>query len=232
VYRSRALKVTGWATAIPEAGGWFCNPSSRDLWGPVRSIILLKRIAARLKIILRKKGEKMRINLLASGAIALVTCALLVQAGDEKKMSAENSGLELFKGLAGEWTGKGNHDGREHDARIVYKVTSGGSAVVETIDPGGEHEMITVIHPDGDGLGLTHYCMLGNQPQMRAKPKSGENKVAFEFVKASNLKSENDMHMHSVTYTFVDKDTLKAEWTNYVDGKESGKAVFELIRKK
>jgi hypothetical protein len=37
--------------------------------------------------------------------------------------------------------------------------------------------------------------------------------------------------MRSVTFTFVDKDTLKTEWTNYHGGKEAGKAVFELRRK-
>ena len=46
-----------------------------------------------------------------------------------------------------------------HEATVTYKVTSGGSAVVETIGPGTEHEMVTVIHPDGDDLMLTHYCM-------------------------------------------------------------------------
>jgi hypothetical protein len=152
--------------------------------------------------------------------------------GQDAHAKHESGALARFAGLAGVWEGKGTHDGAPQDARVEYKVTSGGSTVVETIDPGGEHEMITVIHPDGDALLLTHYCMIGNQPQMRAKPKAGENKVAFEFVKATNMKSDKDMHMHSVTFTFVDKDTLKTEWTNYDEGKEAGKAVFELKRKK
>ena len=74
--------------------------------------------------------------------------------------------------------------------------------------------------------------MFGNQPHMRATPKPGDNKVAFEFVKATNLKSDKDMYMRSATFTFVDKDTLKTEWTNFKDGKEFEKAVFELKRKK
>ena len=120
----------------------------------------------------------------------------------------------------------------DHEIRVVYKVTSGGSAVVETIDPGAANEMVTVIHADGKALALTHYCMLGNQPHMKAMPKAGDNKVAFEFVNATNLKSDKDMYMRSAKFTFVDKDTLKTEWTHYKDGKESGKAVFELKRKK
>jgi hypothetical protein len=67
---------------------------------------------------------------------------------------------------------------------------------------------------------------------MKASPKPGDDKVAFDFVKATNMKSDKEMHMHSVTFHFVDKDTLKTEWTNYNDDKEAGKAVFELKRKK
>jgi hypothetical protein len=163
-----------------------------------------------------------------------IACSVLVSGiqAQEKKERSEGSALDKFAQLEGEWVGKGMHGDAQHDARVVYKVTSGGSAVVETIDPDGDHEMITVIHPDGDSLLLTHYCMIGNQPQMKAKPKPGDNKVAFEFVKATNLKSDKDMHMHSVTYTFVDKDTLKAEWTNYDEGKAAGTSIFELKRKK
>jgi hypothetical protein len=174
----------------------------------------------------------MKIKIVVSLVLALTACGLIGQARDDKKAQDKNGALEQFKQLAGEWVGKGKHGDVDHEARIVYKVTSGGSAVVETIDPGGEHEMITVIHEDGDAILLTHYCMLGNQPQMKATPKAGDKKVAFEFVKATNLKSDGDMHMHSVTFTFVDKDTLKTEWTHYNEGKEAGKAVFELKRKK
>jgi hypothetical protein len=167
--------------------------------------------------------------------VSIVICSAyfgsLVTLGDDK-VHSENSALAQFAQLAGEWVGKGTHGDAAHDARASYRVTAGGSAVVETIDPGGEHEMITVIHQDGDSLLLTHYCMLGNQPQMRAQSKPGDKKVAFEFVKATNLKSDKDMYMHNVTFTFVDKDTLKAEWTNYNEGKNAGTAVFEMKRKK
>ena len=173
-------------------------------------------------------------RIIASFVIASCTVGSLVLAAETEKKKDESSSPAFvkFADLAGEWVGTGMHGDAEHEARIVYKVTSGGSAVVETIDPDGEHEMVTVIHKDGNSLLLTHYCMLGNQPQMRAKPKAGDKKVAFEFVKATNLKSDKDMYMRSVTYTFVDKDNLEAEWTHYDDGKEAGKAVFKLKRKK
>jgi hypothetical protein len=166
----------------------------------------------------------------------LLSAVALLGYADEKKArpAAEKSpGLERFKQLAGEWVGKetsGQNAGQE--VRVIYKVTSAGSAVVETLLPGGEHEMVTVIHPDGDDLALTHYCALGNQPHMKTKGPGEGDKIAFKFSGASNLKSEKDMHMHDVTYTFVDKDTLKTEWTHYDDGKAAGTVVFELKRKK
>jgi hypothetical protein len=166
-------------------------------------------------------------------AFLLAAAAFVSQAqSQDKKGDAKGGALEQFTKLEGEWIGKGVHGDMSHEAKIVYKVTSGGSAVVETIDPGGPHEMVTVIHADGDGLCLTHYCMLGNQPFMKAMPKAGDKKVVFEFVKATNVKSDKDMCMRSVTFTFGDKDTLKTEWTMFVDGKASEKSVFELKRKK
>src|SRR5258708_30008613 len=169
-----------------------------------------------------RKVNTMKCKIIASLAIALcMACPTSAREKAEHKEHPGSPALDRFAQLAGEWVGKGTHGDAEHEARVVYKVTSGGSAVVETLDPGGEHEMITVIHADGDSLLLTHYCMLGNQPQMKAKPKAGESKVAFEFVKATNLKSDKDMYMRNVTFTFVDKDTLKTEWTHYNDGKDA-----------
>jgi hypothetical protein len=164
---------------------------------------------------------------------ALVLLSAIVHADDNKVQPGKASGLELFKQLAGEWVGKevkGPHEGKQ--VRATYKVTSGGSAVVETLFPGGEHEMVTVIHRDGDDLLLTHYCMMGNQPQMKASGKGEGNKVDFKFTRATNLKSEKDPHMHDVTFTFIDKDTYRSEWTFFKDGKSSGTAVFEMKRQK
>jgi hypothetical protein len=166
--------------------------------------------------------------------LGLFVIAGAVAAAEEKKdaAKAKSSAFDQFKLLAGEWTGKAGEGKDAHDVTVTYKVTSNGSAVVETIGPGTDHEMVTVIHPDGDDLMLTHYCAIGNQPRMKAPGKADGNKVAFAFVGASNMKSDKDMHMHNVTFTFVDKDTLKAEWTHYMDGKAAAPTVFEMKRKK
>jgi hypothetical protein len=161
---------------------------------------------------------------------ALGLAGLTADDRPEPKKEAKHPGLEQFKQLAGEWAGK--EVGKGMEVHVKYKVTAGGSAVVETLFPDTDHEMVTVITRDGDDLILTHYCMLGNQPQMKATGKGDGKEIPFKFVKAGNLKSEKEPHMHDTTYTFVDKDTLKTEWTHYQDGKPGGKVVFELKRKK
>ncbi|HEV3257072.1 MAG TPA: hypothetical protein VG013_09350 [Gemmataceae bacterium] len=179
----------------------------------------------------------MKVSVVLPLVLVLGAFAIAAQAGEGKnearKDSGKRTGLERIKQLAGEWVGKEIEGGKEgNEVHVKYKVTSHGSAVVETLFPDTEHEMVTVIHQDGDDLVLTHYCALGNQPQMRAAGKGDGNQVAFKFTHATNLKSEKDMHMHDVTFTFVAKDKLKAEWTNYNHGKPAGKVVFELKRKK
>jgi hypothetical protein len=164
----------------------------------------------------------------------LFAIATFAAYSDEPKHHAaqlpKSARFDQLKQLAGDWIGKEKVEGGK-DVQVNYKVTSGGSAVVETLMPGTDHEMVTVIHPDGDNLLLTHYCMLGNQPQMKA-PLAGDAKtIAFKFAGATNMKSPMEMHMHDLTYTFVDKDTLKAEWTHYMEGKPAGNVVFELKRK-
>jgi len=143
------------------------------------------------------------------GALMLAVSA--AEKKDTSKEPAKHAGLDRFKQLAGEWTGKMCMNGKEHPGTIIYKVTSNGSAVIETIAPGTPHEMVTVIHADGKDLILTHYCSLGNQPRMKADGKGDGDKFDFQFLSATNMKSDKDMHMHSVVYTLVDKDTLKAD---------------------
>jgi hypothetical protein len=162
-----------------------------------------------------------------------VTALVAEEKPEPPKEAPKHAGLDQFKKLAGEWVGHEMSDGKQgKEVHVQYKVTSAGSAVVETLMPNAEHEMITVIHPDGDDLILTHYCALGNQPQMKALTKGDAKTVAFKFVRATNMKSDKDMHMHDVTYTFVDADTIKTEWTHFKDGKDAGKVVFEFKRKK
>ena len=76
---------------------------------------------------------------------------------------------------------------------------------------------------------MTHYCSLGNQPHMKLISSDGKV-MAFEMDEPVGLQSENEAHMHAVTLTLKDDNSLQQRWTHYVDGKQAGSVTFELQR--
>ena len=110
-------------------------------------------------------------------------------------------------------------------------MTAGGTAIEETVFPGADHEMITMYHLDGDDLILTHYCILGNQPRMRAEPGKDVDRIAFKFVGGTNMKSANEHHMDHATFTLLDNDHFKTEWVSCKDGATCHEVTLNLVRK-
>ncbi|GMU42489.1 MAG: hypothetical protein IT479_15790 [Xanthomonadales bacterium] len=126
--------------------------------------------------------------------------------------------LDRFKALAGEWSAEGLDGNSDPQMRIRYEVTAGGSAVVETLWPGGPHEMRTVYFRDGEDVVLTHYCASGHHPRMRAKPMEG-NKLVFAFDGASNFDPAKDGHMHDAHFVFEGADEIRSRWSFWNEGK-------------
>ena len=150
------------------------------------------------------------------------------------KATHKNVGFEKIKSLVGTWV-TADSDGKPTDQIFsVVKLTAGGSAVHETIMPGQEMEMVSVYTPDGDGVLMTHYCMLGNQPKMKATPKAGDKQLNFEFVGGGNLDAKKDKHMHSAVLTIVDADHIELQGCGW-EGGEPAKEMchgMKLVRKK
>jgi hypothetical protein len=160
--------------------------------------------------------------------------------GDDKTAgkpasASTNSGLEKMKALAGTWVAA-DKDGKPTDQVVsVIKVTAGGSAVHETLFPGQPQEMISVYTADGPDLLMTHYCVLGNQPRMRAEPTSPANRISFKFAGGNNLDPKKDKHMHEATLTIVDDDHLElagVAWEGGGPAKEQCCEGFKVVRKK
>lgn len=154
--------------------------------------------------------------------LTLLVLALSLQG--ERKPNAQ---FDHLKKLDGTWE---NTD-KDHPCTVTYKVSSGGTALLETLST-GKGDMLTVYHPDGEGLSMTHYCMLGNQPHMKADKESKPGTLRFVCDGGSNLKCATDPHMHALVITFVDADHVKMDWTLYGGGKEQGVHSFNLARKK
>jgi hypothetical protein len=137
-----------------------------------------------------------------------------------------NPAWEKVKSLVGEW--KGTADGKP--THVSYKAVSNGTAVMETIEGPDAMQMVTLYHPDGASLLMTHYCSMGNQPRMRSKGLE-KGKLDFAYLDATNLGSAEQMRMTHLVMSFPDSDHLVEEWT----GKEGAKehvARFTLTRKK
>lgn len=169
-----------------------------------------------------------------AGAVAEDKPAAKAEAKVEAKASAENPQLEKLKKLAGTWV-EADKDGKPTDTVVsVIKVTAAGSTVHETLFPGQPHEMVSVYHLDKGDLVMTHYCSLGNQPRMKADPKSPANQIKFDFVGGTNLDPAKDMHMHGGTLTIVDADHIEFSGEAWVDGKPAKDhcATMKLVRKK
>jgi len=126
------------------------------------------------------------------------------------------AGFERMAALQGEWVGDGPPD-VPGEMSVTYKLTGGGSTVVETLFPGRPQEMVTVYTVEDGALMLTHYCMLGNQPRMRAEPLD-DNVLAFHFVGGANIDPQHDPHMHDAVFEFVSDDELVTQWTGWANG--------------
>jgi hypothetical protein len=162
--------------------------------------------------------------------VALVAVTASARAG-EKAAPVNAQRFEALKKLAGDWVQVGE-DGKPTDKVVSsIRVTSGGTAVLETIFPGTDHEMVSLYHMDGSDLLLTHYCCLGNQPRLRAEPSGEANKIVFTFAGGTNLKSNNDRHINGATFTLDGKDHFKAQWVCCQDGKPCHQEDLDLVRK-
>ena len=133
---------------------------------------------------------------------------------------AVSAELEKMRSLSGNWEGmsKSSHESQQL-AAAQYKVTSGGSTVIETLFPGTSQEMVTVYHDEGGELVVTHYCMLGNQPKLKLK-SAEEGHLIFELTKESSEVLAGQMHMHSLDLEFKKDGGLTQTWTAE-DGKGS-----------
>lgn len=173
-------------------------------------------------------------------ALAVLAMLSASAIGDDKHdhhhlpAAPTNPAFEKLKKLAGTWV-EADKDGKPTETvASVIKVTAGGSAIHETLFPGQPHEMISVYTVDGQDVVLTHYCMLGNQPKLKAAGKSVTNKLNFEFAGGTNLDPKKDKHMHAATFTIVDADHLQVDgigWENGAPAKDMCNGM-KLVRKK
>ncbi len=165
-------------------------------------------------------------------AAALLTFAGAAKAGESAKMPeppAASVELAKIKLLAGHWSGTSQEaNGTSQPAQVEYRVTSGGSAVVETLFAGTDHEMVSVYHDRNGKLDMTHYCMLGNQPELMLTSAT-PGRFDLSLTAASPINA-SEPHMHALSLAWTDGDHLTQAWTFYEQGKAAGTTTITLAR--
>ena len=165
----------------------------------------------------------------------IATAALMSPAGsfagdahhESKPGSAE---FERVKSLVGTWQGTTSMGQQgEMPATVTYHLTSAGSAVVETLFPGTPHEMVSVYHDRGGKLSLTHYCAMGNVPELGLSA-STPTQLQLVFSGGDGIEPANDHYMHSLTIDQLDADHLAQTWTSQDHGQPTESTVLTLTR--
>jgi hypothetical protein len=153
--------------------------------------------------------------------LAVVALALPARAADV------DPGWTRLMALVGDWEAAGP-DGT---VRVSYRLVSSGTALLETIDAPDSSQMVTVYHPDGDALLLTHFCSSGNQSRMRAR-SAPDGTLDFGFVDATNVESSGQPPMSRLVLSFPAADRLVQEWTLVEDGGRAHVGRHDLARKR
>ncbi|MEM7401082.1 MAG: hypothetical protein AAF304_03945 [Pseudomonadota bacterium] len=139
--------------------------------------------------------------------------------------------LKYFIALEGEWIGIHiDHEGNEGKVDLVYRTVAGGTAVEERIFANTEKEMVTMYHGDKDGLLMTHYCMLGNQPRLQLK-NTHENTFKFVYLDGTGIDRGTTGHMGGMEMKILDENTFEQAWAYYENGNKLNTTKFTFTRK-
>src|SRR5215813_13175511 len=164
---------------------------------------------------------------LAASLLSLFVAAATGSGAAAHERAKSAAAFERLISLVGEWEGT-NSAGQ---VKATYTLVSGGSALMERLQSGNEPEMLTLYSLDGDHLLVTHYCSMGNQPQMRtATITELSGSLAFRLVQVTGMKSPNEGHMTGLILTMPDKDHFTQQWT-FLDKGKSQTDLFRFTRK-
>jgi hypothetical protein len=168
-------------------------------------------------------AQRRRTVILSIVGAAALGCTPALRA--QTQLRGDAAFTEL-KTLAGDWQGSFNGT----PTRVSYKVTANGSALMLT-ERADSTVMITMFTVDGDHLVATHYCSVGNQPQMvSVAPGDLTTGITFSFSHVTGMKTPDDWHNTGLTVSRDAAGRLTHHWTWLYKGKE-GTTEFHFSRK-
>ena len=170
-------------------------------------------------------------SLLCTAVCFFLAGPLVSHAGEHQSAPYTGSPeFERMKQLVGAWEGTSDMGKTGEKVRVEYRLSAGGSALVETLFPGSGEEMVSVYHDQNGKLGMTHYCMLRNQPKMALAKADGQSLELVFVPKGNDINPANEKHMHAVNIAFTDKDHIVQKWTLFDKGKDAGGVTLKMMR--
>src|SRR5262245_28131460 len=158
--------------------------------------------------------------------VLMLAAAMGLNAGPAKKdlakqppVKTDSKEFAQMKKMVGTWKGKTDMGDGPIDMTSEFRLIAGGTVLEEKVFSGTPHEMITMYYDQDGKLAMTHYCVMGNRPAMKLKSSDAKS-IVLDFDKACGIDPAKESHMHGLTITFDDADTITTSCKAFMDGKE------------
>ena len=164
----------------------------------------------------------MKTNITALCTSLLLASSLWLTAAETSKPEATKPSspeFERMKTLVGSWAGKTDMGQGPIDITLQYRLIAGGTVLEERCFAGTPQEMVTMYYEKDGKLAMTHYCVLGNRPGMKFKSSDAKS-ISFDFDATCGINPKKESHMHALSITFDDADTITTSCKAIMDGKE------------
>jgi hypothetical protein len=151
----------------------------------------------------------------------LVWACFLIVARLEAQSPSIHPAFERLKSIEGKWTGTVEGPHGPESVSLEYEVISAGKALMEKLTFKNTPSMVSIYHPDGRQLMMTHYCISANQPRVRTRQTEwplDARDFEFFYLDATNVLSSDQMHIDRLEIHIQDENHLVQKWH---DGKNA-----------
>jgi len=186
-----------------------------------------QRTTTKPKKIMKTKLTSLCTSLLLAASL----CANSAETLKTDKAKTDSTEFARMKTLVGSWTGKADMGQGLIDMTIQYRLLAGGSVLEERCFVGTPNEMVTMYYDQAGKLAMTHYCVFGNRPAMLLKSSDAKT-IKFDFDATCGINPAKESHMHALSITFDDADTITTSCKAIIDGKEAPEKPAVLKRVK
>lgn len=173
----------------------------------------------------------MKTKVISICIVILLSATFCLKAANTGQTRTDSPEFARMKSLVGTWTGKTDMGQGPVDITMQYRLLAGGSVLEERCFAGTPNEMVTMYYDKDGKLAMTHYCVLGNRPSMLLKSSDAKS-IQFDFDASCGINPSKESHMHAMSITFNDSDTITTSCRAIMDGKEMPEHPTVLKRSK